>query len=48
MTVSLNRVESHLEVTVSDTGKGIAAEFLPHVFDRFRQATLRPREHSAG
>ena len=36
--VRLVRVESHVEVTVSDTGKGIAAEFLPHVFDRFRQA----------
>jgi PAS domain S-box-containing protein len=36
--VSLARVESHVEVTVSDTGLGIATEFLPHVFDRFRQA----------
>jgi PAS domain S-box-containing protein len=36
--VSLNRVESHVEVTVSDNGKGIATHFLPHVFDRFTQA----------
>jgi hypothetical protein len=36
--VSLERVNSHLEVTVSDNGEGIDAAFLPHVFDRFRQA----------
>ncbi|WP_332983414.1 PAS domain S-box protein [Microcoleus sp. A003_D6] len=29
---------NYVQITVSDTGKGISAEFLPYVFDRFRQA----------
>jgi PAS domain S-box-containing protein len=36
--VSLTRVNSHVEISVSDTGRGIAPDFLPFVFDRFRQA----------
>ncbi|MDZ4753467.1 MAG: ATP-binding protein [Phycisphaerae bacterium] len=36
--VVLARVNSQVELSVSDTGKGIKAEFLPHVFERFRQA----------
>ncbi len=36
--VLLQRVNSHLEITVNDSGIGIKPEFLPHVFERFRQA----------
>ena len=36
--VRLARADSHVELTVSDTGQGITPDFLPYVFDRFRQA----------
>jgi hypothetical protein len=35
--VSLRRRDSTIEVDIADTGKGIAADFLPRVFDRFSQ-----------
>ena len=36
--VAIARADSHLELRVSDTGVGISAPFLPHLFERFRQA----------
>ncbi|MEP6515164.1 hybrid sensor histidine kinase/response regulator [Microcoleus vaginatus] len=35
--ICLQRVNSHVEITVSDTGTGISSDFLPFVFDRFSQ-----------
>jgi len=36
--VKLQRINSHIEVVVTDTGIGIGPDFLPYVFERFRQA----------
>jgi CheY-like chemotaxis protein len=36
--VLLQRINSHIEITVADTGAGIHPEFLPQIFERFRQA----------
>ena len=48
--VSLNRADDYAEITVSDNGNGISPDFLPRVFDRFRQAdsTLTRRQSGLG
>jgi PAS domain S-box-containing protein len=42
------RINSHLEIVVSDTGQGISADFLPYVFDRFRQADQKTSRQHGG
>jgi signal transduction histidine kinase/CheY-like chemotaxis protein len=45
--VRLERVNSSVEIVVSDTGIGIRPDFLPHIFERFRQADSgASREHA--
>jgi len=45
--LEVRKHESSLLIRVSDTGRGIAGQFLPHVFDRFRQEDdAATRRHS--
>ncbi|HEY9667114.1 MAG TPA: ATP-binding protein, partial [Coleofasciculaceae cyanobacterium] len=46
--VQLKCFEKHILVQVSDTGKGISADFLPHVFDPFLQAAHMGRQGGLG
>jgi light-regulated signal transduction histidine kinase (bacteriophytochrome) len=50
ITVVLCRRESDVELVVKDTGKGIAPEFLPHIFEAFRQQDdgMNRRSHGLG
>jgi signal transduction histidine kinase len=42
VTVTLQRGVEEARLTVADTGEGIPADFLPHVFERFAQAPRSP------
>ena len=46
--VRVERVNSHVEIAVSDTGIGIKPDFLPFVFDRFRQADSSTTRRTGG
>jgi len=46
--VILERVDSHIEISVSDTGIGIPAEFLPQLFARFSQRDSTPARSHGG
>jgi CheY-like chemotaxis protein len=46
--VVLSHTRHEAEIVVSDTGIGVAPEFLPHLFERFRQADSRPTRQYSG
>ena len=46
--VLLERVNSHVEISVTDTGMGIKQDFLPYVFDRFQQADASTARRHGG
>lgn len=48
VSIRLERAESHVEIIVTDTGEGIDQEFLPYVFDRFRQADAKTTRRHGG
>jgi CheY-like chemotaxis protein len=48
VSVRLEREDANVKLTVSDTGEGIEPEFLPFVFDRFRQFESGPARPTGG
>jgi signal transduction histidine kinase/CheY-like chemotaxis protein len=46
--LSVTRVDHSVEIVVSDTGIGIHSEFVPYVFERFRQADVGSRRRYGG
>ena len=46
--VTVRKVDSHIHIQVSDSGQGIRADVLPHVFQRFRQGDGSATRHHGG
>lgn len=48
VSVTLQAFADQAELTVTDTGRGMTPEFLPHLFERFRQADSTPTRSTGG
>ncbi|HUB27349.1 MAG TPA: ATP-binding protein [Tepidisphaeraceae bacterium] len=46
--IQMGRAKSQLQISFADTGEGISSEFLPHVFERFRQADASTTRRHGG
>src|SRR5262249_56029889 len=46
--VRLERVDTDVRISVTDTGRGITRDFLPHLFESFRQAETGPSRAYGG
>ena len=46
--IGVTSVDSYVQIVIKDTGQGISADFLPFVFDRFRQADSTPTRSAGG
>ena len=46
--ITLQRDDPHVQIIVRDTGKGIEPEFLPHIFERFRQSDMASTRRAGG